>query len=215
MLRYTWLCCLLLTTTLLTAQTAPQERDASMPYPAANYYDSEDARDFSANFNVTDVGNLHVYDAELAEGTSEDYMQGVAVSPTHYRFLPKKIRRQMSKGHKVYAVHSIRGEAQEYLLIKHPPVKGSVEYGLYAFDGESLSHLVDLAGHVCKGSNCTQMDSWIRDIDGDTRLDVIQKVKKGDRPAKMKVYMQTDRGTFKRDRSRALDPVKYPMQERS
>ena len=197
------------------AQTAPTERNSSMPYPVANVYDTPEAADFAADFNVTDVGNLHVYDAELAEGTSKEYMTGVAVAPTNYRYLPKAVRRKMSTGQKAYAVHSIRGEAQSYFILKHPAVRKGVEYGLYTFDGENMNHLVDLAGYTCKGDRCTQMDSWIRDIDGDTRLDVIQKVRKPNGKVRMKVYQQTDGGRFKRDRSLKMDPVTYPMQERS
>ena len=216
MLRLQLCVALLASALFVVAQTElPAERSRTMPYPVTNVYDDPAAQDFVAGFNVTDVGNLHVYDAELADAaTAEDYMQGVAIAPTAYRFLPKAIKKQMSSGHKVYAVHSIRGEGQEYLLVKHPPLRGGVEYGLYAFDGERMQHLVDLAGYSCNGSSCTQMDSWIRDIDGDTRLDVIQKKKRPNGKTVMKVYMQTDDGRFKRTR-RALDPVQYPMQEKS
>ena len=200
---------------LVAQPDLPAERPNASPYPVINSYDSEEARNFAADFNVTDVGNLHVYDAELADGTSEDYMSGVDIAPTNYRFLPNKIKKQLSKGYKAYAVHSIRGEGQSYYIVKHPPLRNGVEYGLYRFDGKKMKHLVDLAGYGCDGGTCTQLDSWIRDIDGDTRLDVIQKKKDGDQPATMKVYMQSDGGKFRRDRKARLDPVRYPLQTRS
>ena len=209
------LACLLGTVTLLAQTDLPAERSNAFPYPVTNSYDSEAARDFAADFNVTDVGNLHVYDAELATGTSEDYMRGVDIAPTNYRFLPNNIKKQLSKGYKAYAVHSIRGEGESYFLVKHPAIRKGVEYSLYSFDGNKMKRLVDLAGYNCDGGACTQMDSWIRDIDGDTRLDVIQKIKKGDGPTTMRVYMQTDGGTFKRDRKANLDPVLYPLQTKS
>ena len=212
MLRYL-LFSLLLVAGTLSAQSIPQEREQAMPYPVTNAYDTPQTRDFAADFEVTDVGNLHVYDPELATGTSREYMMGTAIAPANYRYLPGKLKGALSSGQKAYAVHAIRGEGESYFLVRHPAVKG-VELGLYRFDGEEMQHLLDLAGYQCKEDRCAQMDSWIIDLDGDTRLDVVQKIKKGNRPAKMRVYQQTDKGSFRRNRTMRPDPETYPLQVR-
>ena len=68
-----------------------------------------------------------------------------------------------------------------------------------------------------KGNKIHQLDSWMQDVNGDTRLDLIQKqrVIKPDgsiQKESTKVFLRTSKGKFKRDRKVKLNSKDYIME---
>jgi hypothetical protein len=70
----------------------------------------------------------------------------------------------------------------------------------------------------CNPRRCVQQDSWLQDVNGDTRLDIITKkrtIRSNSGRLKIKTYvrlMQED-GTFKKSRKTLVDEKDYQMQK--
>lgn len=190
------------------------------PYPISNQANSATMAAFISQFEDTSIGNLHVY-ATTEKMPSDDYFyQGKDITGTFNDMLPNKLNKLVRRTNgKIYAVKSIKGNAREMYILRAPSKKNNSELVLYKMAGTQLIPVMPLAKVSCKRSGaCSQMDSWIQDINGDTRLDIIQKTQKTNRAGqvvktKTKVYTQTQNGRYTLDKSADVKENSYLLEK--
>ncbi len=164
-----------------------------------------DLESFKNQFEDWNVGNLHIYSQAGSTIDDDYYFKGKEVHPNFARYLPKSISDNWIERGKVPShVAAVRGVMQEdyYILRVDDREKGANTLVLYELTNEKLKPLKTLAYHFNKNNKVYQMDSWMQDVNGDTRLDLIQKTKISDkkgktRRQKFKVYLQNQPGAFK------------------
>lgn len=203
------------------SQQSPTKKEVgSEPYPAPVMYGNitmEQAK-FIKLFEDKDVSNLHVY-ASPQMGAKNNYFAGTAISSAYSNYFRGSVAKQtLVQGQEPHAVFSMRGEAEELYLVRMPGDRFSHEVNLYGWNNGKMEQRQRLAYYECKRNRCVQMDSWIQDVNGDTRLDLIQ-VKKTVRANGQKVridkavYLMDQRGFFKKSKDTSVNFDNYKLQE--
>lgn len=156
--------------TVAAQQRSPQS------YPINNTPTTERGKTFAAAFNEQDVGNLHVYATPEQRVDYEYYFLGDQLPRQTLRMFDRDMRRQLRREKStLYATYVIRGDNDAFYIVRtYHPDRGS-RLELFDLERGKLNHLKTLAYNSCNGSRCTQLDSWVLDLDGDTRLDVVRK----------------------------------------
>lgn len=209
---------------LLSVQTAfsQDKSTGEEPYPAPAMYDNVTASEanFIALFEDKNVGNTHVYIPKRGKMVGDNEPYGSIISKEFKDFLPTDVQMMVHvEGSEPRALYSIRGGNGELYVIQTTDRMGNQTIGLYALNNESVTKLKDLAYLRCKESGCRQMDSWLQDIDGDTRIDIIQKRAKtktanGRTKVKTTTYRIQRDGSLKKDKKLAIDEADYIMEKR-
>ncbi|MFK7936694.1 MAG: hypothetical protein AB8G22_24485 [Saprospiraceae bacterium] len=193
-------------------QQALEITPTDQPYPARNQATSEKATAFISVFDDTNVGNLHVYAPAIGEENEEYFYYGTDITGSFTDMLPRKLRRTLLRTDgKLFATKNIRGVGGEYYIIRTSDKQGNPVLDIYELAGTKLAKVMMLANRKCKEAGCRQMDSWIQDVNGDTRLDIIQKRKKG-KSEKLKVFTQNVQGKFMLDNDVQLNPTDYQLE---
>ena len=206
---------LLICTSSVFAQKAEYGEE---PYPAPAMYNnvSELESAFIALFDDRNVGNLHLY-VPNKRTPSEDYpYKGTIITRDYKSLLPSALQIFTEvKGGEPQALGSIRGAQGELYLMRTMDYKGNHTIALYKLQNNGLEKLMELASHQCINDKCTQTDTWIQDIDGDTRFDFIQKTRKSNRPNKVKtkIYSMQIDGTIKKNKDAEIDVIDYKMED--
>lgn len=206
----------------LLIYTAPlfsqdKEEVGDEPYPAPVMYNNLSLQEAKLikQFEDKDVSNLHIY-ADVKQ--DDDYFfKGKPLDANFSEFFNDDLEAQTKiKGQEPQAVFSIRGEARELYLIRSLGNGAGHEVALYELDNGKLQKYLPLASYQCHDGKCTQLDSWIQDINGDTRLDIIQVSKKTDENGKMKVtskvFLMDQEGHLIKSKNIKIDLNDYPMQ---
>ena len=202
----------------LTAQVEAEleDLDALTNYPANNVSDDDLIEAFYESFQPSNVGNMHVYAS--AQPDDDDFFNGEELGIEMRRLFSNRTKRGLGS-RQPYAVAKIRGEAEQLFLMRHPDRQGNPSIVLYDLRNGSVDPVMTLATTKCRtNGSCQQTDSWIQDVDGDTRLDIIQKrgtVRDGSvMRERTMVYRQFEDGSFRRDRSleREVDADSYRME---
>jgi len=198
---------------LIVGQIFAQNKKAGEePYPAPAMYDNlttEEAA-FIALFDDKNIGNTHVYVPRKGEKLGDHEPYGSVISNTYGSFLPSDMQRMVNvKGSEPRALYSIRGGNGELYVIQAQDFSGKQHIGLYALSNEKLTKIQDLASLTCDKSGCKQMDSWLQDIDGDTRIDIIQKVMNQKGEMNTKTYRIQRDGSLKMDEKLTIDETDY------
>lgn len=210
---FTLFCCALfgLTTSAQMDDMTPHDT-----YPVLNKPENELQRRFMEEFTPGKVGNMHVY--TYRDNPPADYFfDGEPLATSYAEMYPTRLRRQMGTG-KTYAVAMIRGgEGQHFMVRGDLPKDGNV-ISLYEFRGDKLLEVMPLARMQCRSNGkCRQMDSWIQDVDGDTRLDIIQRTRtlRNGTESKVKtvVYRQLPDGDYTKNNSLSVDPLDYQFEQ--
>ncbi len=156
-------------------------------------------------FEVLNVGNLHVYCKNPESKILDYHFSGELIEKSYMHYLPIEIQKSMLfDNEKIYAVAAIRGKNNKnyYILrIINDQKNNSGIVGLYELINNQLLHKKTLSFFKKKRKSHVQLDSWIQDINGDTRLDLIQRSRKISengkiKSVKTKVFLQTYEGTF-------------------
>ena len=184
------------------------------PYPAGNQPTNGTMAAFISIFDDTNVGNLHVYAPTQSEPSMDYFYHGTDITGSFDEMLPRKLKRTLRrKGSKLYATRNIRGVNGEYYILRTTDRRGHPTLDLYELQGTKLVKVMTLANAKCKKSGgCRQLNSWIQDVNGDTRLDIIQKESKN--PRKVMVYTQNRAGKFVRNNSVDVDGVDYQLESK-
>lgn len=206
-------CCLIIL--FLPLITFGQSADS--PYPINNQAYSKKTAAFIALFEDTNVGNLHVYTTKEKMPKISYFFKGQEMGSNFITMLPRKWRKMArGKKSKVYAVKNIAGADREYYIIRFLDRKSRNHLVLFELEQEDLVHKLDLAEAWCKGRRCYQKDSWIQDLDGDTRIDVVVKTLRARNSLERidtKIYKQTRTGQFVQNNNLKIDDVKYPLEK--
>lgn len=181
-------------------------------YPVLNKPENDLQRRFMETFTPGKVGNLHVYTYRTTP-LGNYYFVGKPLAINFAELYPSKLRRQMSGG-KAYAVAMIRGGEGQHFIVRSEVPGDANRIGLYEFRGDKLVEVMPLAMVSCQSSGkCRQMDSWIQDVDGDTRLDIIQRTRtlRNGQESKVKtvVYRQLPDGDYTKKNALEIDPLDY------
>lgn len=219
-LKYIILCLWLANLNQLSAQNDAKQAGEE-PYPAPAMYDNVTADEaaFIALFDDKNVGNTHVYVPKKGKKLGDHEPYGSKITNGFKNFLPDDMGRMVHvKGGEPRALYSIRGGNGELYVIQSTDFSGNTTIGLYSLNNESVRKIKDLAYLKCKESGCLQMDSWLQDIDGDTRIDIIQKRAKtktsnGKVKMKTKTYRIQRDGSLKRDKKLKIEENDYMMEK--
>lgn len=192
------------------------------PYPAPVSYEniSLEQAEFIKLFEDKDVSNLHVYPLVKQEKESA-FLQGKTIDSGFSNLLEGFLSKQtFVTNAEPKAVFRIRGEGEEYYIIRLPIDVSGGEIALYGWNNGKLEKKQKLASYSCKRNHCTQVDSWIQDVNGDTRLDIVQ-IKKTTRKNGMKVridkvvYLMDNNGLLKKSNGQMVDFSDYQTQNLS
>lgn len=174
---------------------------------------------FKSQFGELNVGNLHVYSRNENLADRDYYFTGDKVSPMFQQYLPKSLRKKViTKGREPYKVASIRGqELKDYYILRINDGKSDNTIVLYDLKQGQLQAKMTLAYFYEKRRRTVQMDSWVQDLNGDTRLDLIQRKQIKNKDGKVvkektKIFLQKRGGKFKRSRKTKIEKSDYKMQ---
>ena len=196
----------------LTAQVVEE------PYPApVSFQDlTEQQATFIALFEDRNVGNLHLF-IPPSVGTQPTF-DGTIIPKSYRRLFPKSVRRSFKrKGQQPVALHSIRGDEEDWYLVRTYDRKGTPAIRLYEWENGKMKEKMVLAYTRCQAGQCEQLDSWIRDINGDTTLDIVQKREVRSKNGKtlqsdLAAYSIDRRGQFVVDNTLSIDAGDYSLE---
>lgn len=164
----------------LSAQVPDHELDVNQ-YPANNMAETKREAAFAAFFEEANVSNLHIYAPQTAEVPYDFYYKGEELPRGFFGLFNPDWRSEMPKDFKAYAVSAIRGNSKPYYIMRFAGKDMDPTIALFEINGDKLDHLATLASFWCADRYCYQRDSWIQDVDGDARLDIITKVRMTDK----------------------------------
>ena len=178
-----------------------------------------DISTFKSQFDEWNTGNLHIYSAKGNANLKNYYFQGEKISPMFQQYLPKELKKKVvEEGSEPHHVALVRGQGlDDYYIVRINDGKSDNTIVLYEIKNQQLEPKKTLAYYYEKGGRKFQMDSWMQDVNGDTRLDLIQKKEIKDRNGnvvkeKTKVFLKKKNGKFKRSRKTKVKKSDYIMQ---
>lgn len=199
-------------------QIADEQIDNSQ-YPANNRPDTKREAIFNTYFEEANVSNMHFYTPTEETGT-DYFFEGKELPRGLYGIFAEGWREDMPADFKAYAVYSIRGDGKPFYVLRFSGEDVDPTIGLFEMAANKLHHKATLATYWCGESYCLQKDSWIQDFDGDTRLDILIKVKMTDDRRKKQVIeeyysilQQADTGNFKPNSKMDVNVNDYFMEE--
>ena len=164
------LCCLF--ATLLPAQTPIQVGRGGMQTSVAEANTGADL--FATGFDESDVGFLHVYVDPNPDPLSDYLFRGVELSDTALTMMPARLRKlAKDEDATFYGTMAIHG-IDENLYITRLDAPRRDQIDMFAIRDGRVVHLKTLAYLDCAGTECLQMDSYITDLNLDTRFDLVQ-----------------------------------------
>ena len=129
---------------------------------------------FITAFNPSNVGFLHIYVDPAADPLKTYLLRGREMSDTVVSMLPTRFRRMAEKDNAtLYAALAVMGiDENLYLTRLDGPRRDQID--MFAVRDGKVRHLKTLAILDCSGNECQQLDSYLTDVDLDTRFDLIQ-----------------------------------------
>ncbi len=169
---------LLFTFSLLNAQTvtpAPDRAaDPEQAYPVTNIVQNSALKTFAADFPNNSVGFLHVYTDPVIDPTEVYLLKGNAISSTTRALLPQKFQRMaQALGAELYGAMSIAGPDESLYLLRMDGIQED-RIEMFAIRDNEVKHLRTIAYRNCAAGLCTQMDSYLTDLNGDGNLDLVE-----------------------------------------
>ncbi len=138
----------------------------------------EGLANFINQFELSNVGNLHIYAKPESQPVADYYLHGKVLGDGFGTYLTPGLWKDTRSGTRVNAVFAIKyNDDQNNLFIINEHKKGKInKLGLYRLNGQQLEMVQPLAylKKTTSGAH-KQMDTWIQDVDGDTLLDLIQR----------------------------------------
>jgi hypothetical protein len=132
---------------------------------------------FEENFELSNVGNLHLFAPTSVQNNTDFTFYGTPIERGLYRLFSANWRDELPNDFNTYALYKIRHGASDAYIMRFQGPGTENMIGLFIRKGDQLVFLRTLASYYCSESRCWQMDSWLQDFDGDTRLDILQKVR--------------------------------------
>ena len=158
---------------------------------------------FNDLFEPYNVGILHIH--VPSEEVPMPAYEGQKEIPFKFRsYLPISMHKRMLSDKIVpKAVGTVRGNGLEDMYILSAPNKtDSDKIALYKMKRNRLAPIKTLASYSSTQNKSVQLDSWLVDLNGDTRLDILQKSliirANGKTTKNTNVYLQNPKGKFKK-----------------
>jgi hypothetical protein len=161
-----------LTSLVVVAQTPVDVGGEGMQTPVTEKNTGADL--WATQFDENNVGFLHVY-VDPALDPLETYLfKGQELSQAAIDMMPARLRTQANaEGTEVYATMAIKGISENLYLTRMAGKEGQ-QIDMFAIRDGRIRHLKTLALRKCSGGTCEQLDSYITDLDLDTRFDLVQ-----------------------------------------
>ncbi|RME92976.1 MAG: hypothetical protein D6772_16345 [Bacteroidetes bacterium] len=138
--------------------------------------ESAAVRAFDEYFELSNVGNLHLWAAATSQPDLDYPFLGKKIPRGLYGLFAENWREDLPSDFDTYAVYKIKQGAKDAYLLRFA---GPGTHNMIAMfelgDNGKLQHVRTLATYHCGDGLCIQTDSWLQDFDGDTRLDILQK----------------------------------------
>lgn len=168
--------CFILYTFQLAGQV-PLEDVEDRKYPANNQPETMEAAAVASFFETTNVGNLHIFPSIENVAPYNFYYKGEELPKGALGIFEEDWLEKLPEEFKPYAVFAIKGDAKPYYLVRFEGkgIRNTIE--LFEMVDGVMEHRETVARYRCEGGDCMQMDSWLQDLNGDTWLDIIKKVK--------------------------------------
>ena len=171
-------------------------------------------------FEVWNVGNLHLYSQKQNTKNVDYYYSGKKINYEFKNFLSADLRvATLQTGKEPYAIAAVRGEKlTNYYLLRINHERSANTLALFEMENGQLKKKKVLAYYRKQGNNYEQLDSWLQDLNGDTRLDLIQKKQLIDKNGavkkiKTKVFLRNRKGKFRQTSKIKVSKVDYQMQD--
>lgn len=191
-----------------TTPVPDRQSEPEQAYPVTNLVENAALKTFDADFPNSNVGFLHAYTDPVIDPSEVYLFEGAPVSSTTKALLPAKFQR-MAKAlnAKLYGAMSIAG-IDESLYILRMDGQQEDRLEMFAIRDSKIVHLRTLAYRNCAAGLCTQMDSYLTDLDGNTTIDLVQikrtQTKTKERYVSQRAYTMNPRNR-KWKRARRLD----------
>jgi len=130
---------------------------------------------FEEAFSPQPSGILHVYLDPRIDPAEVYLFRGVEASGTVKALLPQKFQRLARRlGGKIYATKAVElsGTKDRYLIRIDGIYEDRIE--MFTINDYEVEHVKTLAYRSCLNGKCTQMDTWITDVNGDANAELIQ-----------------------------------------
>lgn len=178
-------------------------------YPITNTVRNDALATFTNDFDLTNVGFMHVYALPTTDPKGTYLLTGNEISSTTRALLPAKYQRMAkAMNAKLYGAAEIRGIGESLYILRMDGNR-SDRLEMFAMRNGKIKHLKTLAYRSCMEGSCRQLDSFLTDVDGDTNLDLIQlrrvATRNRQKDAQPKAYVLTSDGKkWKRTRELSL-----------
>ncbi len=171
---------------------------------------------FKKNVMDWNVGNLHVFPEDQNNTEKAYYYEGEMMEKKYYRLLPYQLQNKVIRGSKFYSVSAIRGNDlnDDFYILREEAKNGDQMIYLADIQNNRFKIVKKLASISRKGNTIQRTDSWIKDLDGDSLLDIVQKKtvmeEDGDvLKESYKVFRHTKDGKLKRNKKIRIDQGNY------
>lgn len=183
--------------------------------PVQVQYEPSDKAVLHDLFEVKSTGKMHVYVPEKEPVSDSYYYKGRMISSDYNAFLPYDLAKlTFTESTAPFAVYNIKHLDEDYFIIREPLVKTSL-LNLYKWEGKKLKKIKLLAYRYAKKDKIYQLDSWLQDMNGDGKIDLVQrkKTKKEGKKSKIKttIYLMQSDGTYKKAKKMKIDRDHFRM----
>ena len=181
---------------------------------------ANDMETFIDLFENQNVGNLHCYSRLPNVDNSNYFFQGQIIAPKFEKHLSSTIKRKIKQtNNSPFATGAIRGKNldNDFYILRVPKPNNTDLLILTKVHNNKLTSKKELAYFRKKKKKYHQMDSWLQDLNGDTKLDLIQKKRIMTKEGKIlnektTVYLQKPNGKFKKSKNTNIEKSDYKMQ---
>lgn len=203
-----------------TASNSSQNRTNTSP--KINLTTSNTLMDrFKDQVEDWNVGNLHVHMRSSETAIADYKYQGEKSDSEFHRLLPQKMQNRVIRGYDVAVVAELKGSSLEsdmFIMRSNQGTAATDELLLFRSKNDRLKKAATLAFHRKKGNTWQQLDTWIKDVNRDGRLDLVQKKQVTDMSGKvlktkMTVLLMTPKGKFKKTKKFRLDSSDFSPED--
>lgn len=195
----------------------------AQPGDSGTVENGQKLRQLNEFFENRNVGNLHLYANNEDSAGLDYYFKGERIPRGYLDLIDPEWRNDHSQSLKAFAFATIRGPEEDapYYIIRFEGEGIRNMIGLFRTGPSYLEFAQSLAMYWCELGHCVQQDSWIIDLDGDTRFDIIKKMRIFSRDSSSQplreeyqmIYTQVEEGDFLPTTNIPVEIEDYMMQE--
>ncbi len=155
----------------------------------------------------------HLYPIVRVDNPGNYPYTGTLVDTSFYKYFDSQSSEIWnSTGGDVLAI----GKYDDFFICRIPGRYVSSDIAIFRLKNNRLQRSETVAWAWCDEGWCNQQDTWLKDINQDGRMDIIQRYTLTDdrgkvREGRMTVMIQAEDGTFAEDKSMDFDPSQFKM----